>query len=394
MRAGLFKLSIELASLALAGLVVAACSQSNSPRPAASPSRTIAATPEGGTARLATAPLASCAPGASGWRQLYDLRQFPVFGGYASADGCRVILAGQQVSPSQAGVILRSADGGRSFAVAQSFPQATVLRVLAFSDEHTGWVAGDTADGTGLVLRSEDVGETWQAVQLPSLQAPVEISAITSSGGVVWLAGRAGCRAFLIATSDAGASWRAPLELRPAGGTCVGFPVVVGSLRTTVMAAGNDGAQGFIVVSGDAGQTFQRASLAPNLLSGAAGIAILDPHSAYVGGSYQTNPAITEARAPVLLHSTDGGVRWAKVSVPAELFVGDLKFVSKQRGYAVTNAGLHAAGAVLMTDDAGLTWQSSTLPTTMGEVGIGPLFLASNGTVYVVAGGTLFARPP
>jgi photosystem II stability/assembly factor-like uncharacterized protein len=160
----------------------------------------------------------------------------------------------------------------------------------------------------------------------------------------------------------------------------------------TILAVGDDGVEGVALMSHDAGQTFQRSPLPPSSLTSVLSVAVSGAGQAFVAGYYRTNPSVAEALDPRLLRTSDGGLRWDVVSVPASLYIGDLKFSPTQRGYAV--AGSEGPAAVLETEDGGLTWQVSTPSSSLVTGFLERLFIADDGTAYVVGEGGLFVSAP
>jgi len=340
-------------------------------------------TPKPETTRPDTSSSVSCAPTESGWHQVLNLEGFSVGDGYADADGCRILLVGEQLSP-QAGEILRSIDGGKSFHMLQSFPQATNLSAIAFDDAGTGWVAGEQPDGNALLLKSDDAGDSWREIALPAiLGTPVYARAVASSNGNVLLAGEANLKPFLVVSSDGSVHWRNAFAFPGYGAVSE-----MASAGKTVMAVGTDG----IMVSRDHGQTFQPIDLPSDLLLTPLCVTLVDPDTAYVGGYYQSNPKDDGTRVPVLLHTTDGGTHWEKISVPSAYFVSDVKFISKLRGYAVSARDNIAT--VLITDDGGLTWQLTTPSAKVVSGTLSRLFVASNGTLFIHGQAGLFVKAP
>jgi photosystem II stability/assembly factor-like uncharacterized protein len=331
-----------------------------------------------------------CTPAKTGWVQANSLTHFVIHDGHANTDACHLILVGEQVSPSEAGAILGSDDGGRTVRVLSLFPQALHLNSIALSDANTAWVAGGARDGSALLLKSVDGGSTWGEVSVPALGASVELRVVVSSESQIWVAGTADCTGVLLSTSDGGDHWQQALQL-PAAGACA-YLTALTAVDGTILAAGDDGVDGVALMSHNAGQTFQRSPRPPASLTSVLGVAVLGTSEAFVAGYYRTNPNVEEARDPRLLHTSDDGLHWDQVAVPASLYIGDLKFSSSQRGYAI--AGSEGPAAVLITNDGGLTWEVSTPSPSLVTGLLERVFLAGDGVVYAVGEGGLFALGP
>ncbi len=120
-----------------------------------------------------------------------------------------VVLAGVENRPNASG-IYRSTDGAVSWAnVADGIPASTSIAGLTFDPRDESFVLASDAAG-GLIYRSEDGGESWEA--LPQVRAilpegdPVsEIYAVVEEGGTVFYVGTR--VSGLIRTLDGGETW-------------------------------------------------------------------------------------------------------------------------------------------------------------------------------------------
>ena len=120
-----------------------------------------------------------------------------------------VVLAGVENRPNASG-IYRSTDGAVSWAnVADGIPASTSIAGLTFDPRDENFVLASDAAG-GLIYRSEDGGESWEA--LPQVRAilpegdPVsEIYAVVEEGGTVFYVGTR--VSGLIRTIDRGETW-------------------------------------------------------------------------------------------------------------------------------------------------------------------------------------------
>lgn len=98
------------------------------------------------------------------------------------------------------GKIVRSTDGGRSWAEVRS-PTATLLNRVAFlEDGRTGWAVGFG----GTLVHTQDAGETWVAQQSGSFAELFGLHIV--SAREVWTAGAGGYGTVLV-TRDGGTSW-------------------------------------------------------------------------------------------------------------------------------------------------------------------------------------------
>jgi photosystem II stability/assembly factor-like uncharacterized protein len=75
------------------------------------------------------------------------------------------------------------------------------------------------------------------------------------------------------------------------------------------------------------------------------GFAFLDSLTGWVVGGYGT-----------ILHTTDGGVNWNRLSVPSTAYLEAATFADANRGWAVGFDALPARGVILRTTNGGATW--------------------------------------
>lgn len=115
--------------------------------------------------------------------------------------GRRLVAAGDH------GVILLSDDEGRTFRQAQAVPVRSTLTSVAFADAMNGWAAGHG----GVILRTADGGETW-ALQRSELNDDRPLFAIRFSDAQHGVA--AGLWSLLLVTGDGGRNW-SPVTLPP-----------------------------------------------------------------------------------------------------------------------------------------------------------------------------------
>jgi photosystem II stability/assembly factor-like uncharacterized protein len=104
------------------------------------------------------------------------------------------------------GIIMASADGGRTWAQQRS-PVDTTLFGVHFTDLRRGWAVGFDA----VILRTEDGGETWRPQASPPLQRPLYDVVVGGTSG--WIVGEAGT---VLKSGDGGESWaveRLPIQL-------------------------------------------------------------------------------------------------------------------------------------------------------------------------------------
>jgi photosystem II stability/assembly factor-like uncharacterized protein len=251
------------------------------------------------------------------------------------------------------------------------------LRAIACLGEHTAWVVGDA----GTILRSRDAGQHWDTITLDSMamaMSEVDWAALAVAEASIepletlWLVGSDGAIAH---TPDGGTSWTF------VDGVTVDFTGVA----TTI-----DGSDAIAVA--DDGSIWQ---IDP---SGASMVHQTDVPLYAVGMSTHDARATAVGADGIMLASSDGGATWLELDRPTarDLFavrvghdglnsvaVGEAGVVVRlEAGVAeatewggIALYGLHLRhdgsgqavgdnGTVLSTEDAGLTWESATLPSS------------------------------
>ena len=159
--------------------------------------------------------------------------------------------------------ILRSLDGGDTWSVIDMSEHAGMILDVKFLDENTGMVFAATTsssrDAEGLVLRTEDGGQTWREVY------------------------RGGRPHELI--------WKASFP----GGGDIGF--------ATVQSYDQERATQLVIKTEDGGRTWTEMEIAQNPRARQFGIGFIDANTGFVGtfaGGYAT---------------TDGGLTWREVPI-------------------------------------------------------------------------------
>ncbi|GGB82206.1 oxidoreductase [Pseudoduganella buxea] len=218
------------------------------------------------------------------------------------------------IGPGDASRIYRTADGGASWALQVTNPDANGFwDCLAFWDRDNGIVFGDPVDGAYQILTTGDGGATWQAAVDPDgLKALPNEAAFAASGTCLsvagtddaWFATGGGARARVFHSADRGRTWQASDTPIPAGAGAKG-----------VFSVGFRDSQVGLAVGGD----------------------YSDRHLATLNGA----------------RSEDGGATWAPQQV---LPVGYMSVVVPVTGApdSFVAAGLAGSGYSL---DAGRTWK-------------------------------------
>jgi photosystem II stability/assembly factor-like uncharacterized protein len=139
------------------------------------------------------------------------------------------------------GVVLTTADGGKTWE-AQKSPVETTLFGVHFSDAEHGWATGIEE----VLLHTSDGGQTWRQLAVPSRKGFVlGIYDVAVQGRVGWAIGDSG---LLLRTTDGGETWtRVDLPIRLAGNWFRGIALSPGASGIIV---GSDGE--ILLTHGDA----------------------------------------------------------------------------------------------------------------------------------------------
>ena len=247
-------------------------------------------------------------------------------GALETAANGRVWVGGEGGSPC------RSRDTGRSWS--RIPPGVSVsLRAVAVDSEGL-WVAGVG----GLVLRSDAAALHWTVAALPK---PVTLTSLAVTGPETWIAGRRGS----VFHRYGAAAWS---QVDVSSGRDLADVAALGEGRAWV--AGREGS----LLSTDDGGLSWRAH--PATSSDLTCLAFSDDLHGWAGGG----AAEGEDHA-IVLRTQDGGVSWQEMDAPIWGRLLDMQFIDDDRGWAVAEDwgqdGDIRAGAVLATDDGGLTWR-------------------------------------
>ncbi len=326
-------------------------------------------------------------------------------------------------SGGYSGAILRTHDGGRTWNTNFVLPGSWFDDIFFFDELH-GWVSGEN-----LVLRTTDGGVNWTVDHEPGWE-PVCIQFVTPMRG--WMAGFTNA---IYETVDGGANWTRLFG--PAGWySGIAFSdtlhgCVVGNLATSLPGSANIsfttdggahwqsiatpttwpslsavsldptghgfavGAEGTILVTSDAGQTWsaQANPVANRLLAvavrettawagGICGTLLRAPAPVRPGTGATSGPgwsqmtttsnairdvafgdslhAIAVGDYGLVLHSADGGVSWSESWIPAS-DVAEYECVRTQGPNRAWACGINAPG-IMRSKDGGGSWTPVTPP--------------------------------
>jgi photosystem II stability/assembly factor-like uncharacterized protein len=259
------------------------------------------------------------------------------------------------------GVVARTTDGGNTWQ-ADSIPGAASLFLVAVRalDRRRAWVLGTAFNGPSLarIYRTDDGGRTWR------MQYENATPGVFLDGMMFWdpdhgiaFGDPMDGRFFLLVTGNGGNHWdRVPPARSPAAAAgeaafaASGTAITIRGKREVWIGTGG-GARARVLRSGDRGRSWnvfptpQPAGPARGIF----GLAFWDKrHGVAVGGDYQNR----ESSSDNLMLSDDGGATWRMAASPGLTGVQ----------YGVADAGRRTLVAVgptgsSITNDGGITWR-------------------------------------
>ena len=236
------------------------------------------------------------------------------------------------------GTLLRTEDGGRTWKATGSSTD-DVVRDIFFVDQQNGWLVCEVNqyqlktldEPRAYLMRTTDGGASWTRVEIKGFDVDsILVRAVFSRGGRGWAFGEAGA---IFTTRDAGETWvrlRSPTRRLLLGGTFFDDD------RGWIVGAGAT-----IIQTSDGGETWYQ-SLLPQVEKSVrfTATSFIDNRNGWAVGSggsvYRTN---------------NGGRTWQQQQSNVHVDLFDVKFVDAREGWAVG-----AEGTIIHTDDGGETW--------------------------------------
>ena len=282
------------------------------------------------------------------------------------------------------GAMWKTADGGKSWTLAETGSPATFRSICLLTDE-IGWVAGwqirGSADlATGVLLATRDGGVSWETIDTKLLSPLRYVKFFGLEEGVVIGEPTADNVTGVWSTTDGGKSWL-PLE----GGSVRGWNAAALSSPEMGLLADCEGHVSLL-----AGPQLLPSRLPPlkgrsirgialensdhGWLVGDGGLAMHSPSGGVVWQSPESplpeevrlvcdfrtvavqGDAVWIAGNPggVIWHSPNGGRRWFKQPTGVSTPINKLHFVNASHGCAVGELGV-----ILTTEDGGETWTAA-----------------------------------
>lgn len=242
------------------------------------------------------------------------------------------------VGGTNLGRVMRTVDGGRSWAIAGEVLHK--LAALTFATTQVAYAVGE--DDT--LLRSDDGGASWRQT---SLQLPPGTEALSLT--TIACAGAETC---LIGTAPPRASASGPTLLTRDGGRSASFadtiPGATAASYTSSSNAVTVGWQGATAVSVDAGASFTENPFRSPEVS-----VSYEEAAAHLRPGRSTGEAYLPGEKGLIAATHDGGQTWKPLKLPTPATVVDIAFPSPETGYALLKGG-----KVFATADGGLRWRS------------------------------------
>lgn len=242
----------------------------------------------------------------------------------SAAAGLLCVLASICTVPARAagwavggsGLVIRSDDGGQTFT--PSSPATTTLNGVYFLDELEGWAVGNS----GIAIHTIDGGDHWTQTTPGSLALNSVYFADANHG---WIVGDSGK---ILRTTNGGTSWTTSTP------TSAALYSVFAYDNQLAWAVG----KGVVLRTTNGGTNWTSGAPTTQTLRGVFFVNDL------LGYAVGTNGAV--------LKSTNGGYSWtAKTATPSDLY--SVFFVNATTGWAVGEAG-----AILSTTDGGANWDT------------------------------------
>ncbi|MHC4914004.1 MAG: WD40/YVTN/BNR-like repeat-containing protein [Planctomycetota bacterium] len=263
------------------------------------------------------------------------------------------------------GLVLRTADGGRTWKQQKTGLSKSDLYAVHFLDARRGWACGGNGDGprarghilmggdmsAAAVLRTTDGGGSWEKVWAPTNFTLTAIRMLDDKRGVIGSHG--GARhpdGDTVTSFDGGSSWGTKRIFRALHALCfvdgktgfaAGTRVMVGFFpqprdplylrKTTRLARTTDG--------GRTWRPMKHPEIGPR--GQLTGISFADAKSGWACGS-----------GGILLHTADGGEAWTKQESGTEAPIRDVFALSAKECWAVGYKG-----TILHTADGGASWK-------------------------------------
>ena len=287
-----------------------------------------------------------------------------------SSSDCMV--AGGVTATGQPGTVLATTDGGASWATSFTFPYtvSSLTSVSCFSAS-VCMAAGGLTDATsavgptgpGVVVRSSDGGATWATESLPA--GVGALSAISCASTSV-------CEAFgnplmpvIVGTTDGGATWHS--QTVPSGVefvTQLSCPSISDCTGVGEAPLGSSTGPVVILNTTDGGATWTTET-APSGLSNLTSIACPSVSECTAVG--ETNVSAPTPNTAIIT-TTDGGSTWTSETAPSGVS-GLVSIACPTVSVCMAIGSVSSGATVISTTDAGTTWTTESFPSSTASPG-------------------------
>jgi photosystem II stability/assembly factor-like uncharacterized protein len=306
------------------------------------------------------------------------------------------------------GTILHTVDGGQSW-IKQVSGTSLVLFDVQFFDKSVGYIiGGDNQDEDGgfrghftsILLRTDDGGENWNSVNIPTRNLHWSLSFADRQTG--WLLGwdpSAFNQTVVYHTTDGGATWEQnPVAIDPEGTGMFDISMLSIVDKSNIWGIGEH----LVRHSTDGGATWDIAYRKTRNAYSAFNdsVQFIDSSTGWAceridcGGDAIIEPDVSDCEMgnyTFMLRTTDGGSTWQRNRAPrGDVFIS-FRFLDRCVGIAAGRyySGEHLtniAGAVYLTTDGGETWSQAYRQE--GEF-FRSVFTLEDGTCWVLGKTTL-----
>jgi photosystem II stability/assembly factor-like uncharacterized protein len=254
------------------------------------------------------------------------------------------------------GIVARTRDGGLTWQyrtrVIPERPRTMSIdmNAVCFLDSLRGIIAAESAT----IMRTEDGGESWQKVPPTGpIYAPhQDVDFVDDKNG--WIVGRQG----VLRTEDGGASWKKIDENLDMAGEALDML----DIRRGWMV----GKFGLVHRTNDGGINWEAVPALGNLegLSGdekphLRSVHFVDEDHGWAAGYWREMPGFDQFDWAVIIHTGDGGRTWQHQIEGVESHLTSIRFVDRDRGWAVGYNRNNGTSLILHTENGGASWESA-----------------------------------
>ncbi|MHB8792983.1 MAG: WD40/YVTN/BNR-like repeat-containing protein [Thermoleophilia bacterium] len=264
------------------------------------------------------------------------------------------------------GNIMRSDDGGQTWSKVQ-VPTEADLNSIAILDAKTAVAVGSS----GNILRSVDGGLTWEKATSPTSDTLNAVAPISGGSAVA-----VGWHGTIIKTTDGGKTWASS---SPSNDRSLNFESVDFTPDGTGMAVSSTGQVYKTTNSAD----WQQLTL-PDADIKLFTVDLYDPYTALTAGNIEMEKSFAFGGKTVILKTADGGQHWEFGPRNQNVDLLAIHFIDSQN--AVTTGW---DGMVFLTGDSGQTWAPSVSHTKQA---LRAIAIVDTGTIIAVGDGQTIIR--